>query len=173
MRTKPGVDTLSFDDLYNNLGVFESFVKGSSGSSSSTHNVAFVSFDSTSNTNEVSTAYGVSTSSSHNSQRRGSSSYTDKLIGPQLDHKDLEQLDKFDLEEMDLKWQVVMISMRMKKFYKKTGRKLHFDAKEPVGFDKTKVECFNCHKTRHFARECRSKGNQESRRRDAENTRYC
>ncbi|GKC28768.1 ribonuclease H-like domain-containing protein [Tanacetum coccineum] len=43
--------------------------------------------------------------------------------GPQLDHEDLEQLDEFDLEEMDLKWQVAMISMRLKKFYKKTGRK--------------------------------------------------
>ncbi|GJV54503.1 putative ribonuclease H-like domain-containing protein [Tanacetum coccineum] len=51
---------------------------------------------------------------------------------------------------MDLKWQVAMISMRMKKFYKKTGRKLQFDAKEPVGFDKTKVECYNCHKTGHI-----------------------
>ncbi|GKC38665.1 hypothetical protein Tco_1051049 [Tanacetum coccineum] len=60
------------------------------------------------------------------------------LIGPQLDHEDLEQLDEFDLEEMDLKWQVAMISMRLKKFYKKTGRKLQFDAKEPVVFDKAK-----------------------------------
>ncbi|GJY31874.1 ribonuclease H-like domain-containing protein [Tanacetum coccineum] len=41
-----------------------------------------------------------------------------------------------------------------------------------VGFDKTKVECFNCHKIEHFASECRSKGNQESRRRDAGNTGY-
>ncbi|GJY72616.1 ribonuclease H-like domain-containing protein [Tanacetum coccineum] len=47
---------------------------------------------------------------------------------------------------------VAMISMRLKKFYKKTGRKLQFDAKKPVGFDKTKVECFNCHKTEYFAR---------------------
>ncbi|GJS95000.1 hypothetical protein Tco_0801968 [Tanacetum coccineum] len=39
---------------------------------------------------------------------------------PQLDHEDLEQLDEFDLEEMDLKWQVAMISMRIKNFYKKT-----------------------------------------------------
>ncbi|GKG21009.1 ribonuclease H-like domain-containing protein, partial [Tanacetum coccineum] len=57
-----------------------------------------------------------------------------------------------------------MISMRIKKFYKKTGRKLQFDVKEPVGFDKTKVEYYNCHKTRHFARECRSK--EDNRRRD-------
>ncbi|GJU59054.1 putative ribonuclease H-like domain-containing protein [Tanacetum coccineum] len=84
--------------------------------------------------------------------------------------KDLEQLNDFDLEEMDLKWQVAMILMRMKKFYKKTGRKLQFDAKELVGFDKTKVECYNCHKTGHFARECRTKGNQDSRRRDAWNS---
>nr|GFA03593.1 ribonuclease H-like domain-containing protein [Tanacetum cinerariifolium]GFA17665.1 ribonuclease H-like domain-containing protein [Tanacetum cinerariifolium] len=82
--------------------------------------------------------------------------------GPQLDHEDLEQVDEFDLKEIDLKWQVAMISTRLKKFYKKTGRKLHFDAKEPVGFDKSKVECFNCHSTRDFARECRSKGNQDS-----------
>ncbi|GJR55494.1 hypothetical protein Tco_1406015 [Tanacetum coccineum] len=39
---------------------------------------------------------------------------------PQLNHEDLEQLDEFDLEEMDLKWQVAMISMRIKKFYKNT-----------------------------------------------------
>ncbi|GKA46909.1 putative ribonuclease H-like domain-containing protein [Tanacetum coccineum] len=51
--------------------------------------------------------------------------------GLHLDHKDLEQLDEFNLEEMDLKWQLAMISMRLKKFYKKTWRKLHFDAKEP------------------------------------------
>ncbi|GKG18319.1 ribonuclease H-like domain-containing protein, partial [Tanacetum coccineum] len=74
--------------------------------------------------------------------------------------------------EMNLKWQVTMISMRLEKFYKKTGRKLAFNAKEPVGFDKTKVECFNYHKTGHFARECRSKGNQDIKRKDAENTGY-
>ncbi|GJU75103.1 putative ribonuclease H-like domain-containing protein [Tanacetum coccineum] len=128
--------------------VFENDVKGSTASSSSTQNVAFVS-ENTSSTNDVSTAYGVC---------------------PQLDHEDLEQLDEFDLEEMDLKWQVALISMRMKKFYKKTGRKLQFDAKEPVGFDKTKVECYSYHKTGHFARDCRTKGNQDSRRRDAWNS---
>ncbi|GJS02644.1 ribonuclease H-like domain-containing protein [Tanacetum coccineum] len=168
MRTKPGVDSLSIDDLYNNLRVFEYDIKGSTGSSSSAQNVAFVSSKSTSNTNDVSTAYGVSTSSRYNSQRENSSSYTDELMfsffanqssGSHLDHKDLEQLDEFDLEEMDLKWQLAMISMRLKKFCKKTRRKLHFYATEPFEFDKTKVECYNCHKKRHFARECRSKGN--------------
>ncbi|GJW18193.1 ribonuclease H-like domain-containing protein [Tanacetum coccineum] len=163
------------------LRVFESNVKGSTGSSPSAQNVAFVSSESTSSTNDVSTAYDVSTSSGYNSQRENSSSYTDELMysfftnqssGPQFDHEDLKQLGEFDLEEMDLKWQVAMISMRLKKFYKKTGRRLQFDAKELVGFDNTKVECFNCHKSGHFARECISKGNQESRRRDIGNTRY-
>ncbi|GJT87431.1 hypothetical protein Tco_1069148 [Tanacetum coccineum] len=80
MRTKPVVENLSFDDLYNNLRVFESDVKGSTGLSSSAHNVAFVSSESTSSTNDVSTAYGVSTSSSYNSQRENSLSYTDELM---------------------------------------------------------------------------------------------
>ncbi|GKC27772.1 hypothetical protein Tco_1035066, partial [Tanacetum coccineum] len=60
--------------------VFESDVKGSTGSYSSTQNVAFVSSESTSSTNDVSTAYSVSTSSGYNSQRENSSSYTDELM---------------------------------------------------------------------------------------------
>ncbi|GJS47598.1 putative ribonuclease H-like domain-containing protein [Tanacetum coccineum] len=103
MRIKPGVDSLSFDDLYNNLRVFESDVKGSIGSSSSTQNVAFVFSESTSSTNDVSTAYDVSTPSGYNLQRENSSSYTDELMysffanqssGLHLDHEDLEQLDE-------------------------------------------------------------------------------
>ncbi|GJX30379.1 putative ribonuclease H-like domain-containing protein [Tanacetum coccineum] len=122
MRTKPGVDSLSFDDLYNNLRVFESDVKGSTASSSSPQNVAFVS-ENTSSTNEVSTAYCVPNPSGQNSQYEQTSSYSllaNQSSCPQLDHEDLEQIDEYDLEEMDLKWQVAMISMRMKKFYKKT-----------------------------------------------------
>ncbi|GJZ71695.1 putative ribonuclease H-like domain-containing protein [Tanacetum coccineum] len=93
--------------------VFETNFKGSTGSSSSAQNVSFVSSESTSSTNDVSTAYSATTSSRYNLQRENSSSYTDELMhsffanqsnGPQLDHEDLEQIDEFDLEEMDLKW---------------------------------------------------------------------
>ncbi|GJV52891.1 ribonuclease H-like domain-containing protein [Tanacetum coccineum] len=147
MRNKDGIDDLDIDDLYNNLKVFEADIKGSSGSSSNSQNVAFLSAEDTSSSNEVNTANGVSTASGHNSQGQAfSSSYTDDLMfsfanqsnSPQLDDEDLEQIDHDDLEEMDLKWQVAMLSMRVKQFYKKTRRKLIFNGKEPVGFDKTK-----------------------------------
>ncbi|GJT81375.1 ribonuclease H-like domain-containing protein [Tanacetum coccineum] len=143
MKTKPGIDTLIFDDLYNNLRVFDS--------------------------------------SGHKPQREGSSSYADDLIfsfanqssGPQLDHEDLEQIDEFDLEKIGLKMERWPDLYRgIKKFYKKTGRRMHFDAKEPVGFDKPTLKFYNCHKKGHFVKECRSKGNQESRRRDAWNSGY-
>ncbi|GKE80220.1 hypothetical protein Tco_1550220, partial [Tanacetum coccineum] len=92
MRTKPGVDSLSFDDLYNNLRVFENDVKGSTASSSSSQNVAFVSKN-TNSTNDVSTAYSVSNTSGHNSQYEQTSSYSllaNQSSFPQLDHEDLE-----------------------------------------------------------------------------------
>nr|GEZ98827.1 ribonuclease H-like domain-containing protein [Tanacetum cinerariifolium] len=79
------------------------------------------------------------------------------------DINDLEQINNDDMEEMDLKWQVAMISMRIKKFQKRTGRKLQFDTKDLVGFNKTKVKC---HKIGHFAKDFRAKGNQDSKRRD-------
>ncbi|GJZ74101.1 hypothetical protein Tco_0638247 [Tanacetum coccineum] len=62
-----------------------------------------------------------------------------KDLSPQLDNKELKQIDTNDLEEMDLKWQVAMLTIRVKRFLKKTGRNLNFNGKETVGFDKTKV----------------------------------
>ncbi|GJV86596.1 ribonuclease H-like domain-containing protein [Tanacetum coccineum] len=173
MRNKSDLDTLSMDDLYNNLKVYESEIKGQS--SSNSQNVAFVSSENTSSTNEaVNTAHEVSTASSQG--QASSSTYADDVMfsffanqsnSPQLDNEDLEQIDTDDLEEMDLKWQVAMLTMRVKRFLKKTGRNLNFNGKETVGFDKTKVECYNCHKRGHFARECRAPRNQGNRNGDA------
>ncbi|GJR48322.1 putative ribonuclease H-like domain-containing protein [Tanacetum coccineum] len=175
MRNKSDLDTLSMDDLYNNLKVYESEIKGQSSSSSNSQNVAFVSSENTSSTNEaVNTAHEVSTASSQG--QASSSTYADDVMfsffanqsnSPQLDNEDLEQIDTDDLEEMDLKWQVAMLTMRVKRFLKKTGRNLNFNGKETVGFDKTKVECYNCHRRGHFARECRAPRNQGNRNGDA------
>nr|GEZ26946.1 ribonuclease H-like domain-containing protein [Tanacetum cinerariifolium] len=63
MRTKTGLDTLSFDNIYNNLRLFEHNVKGTTASSSNAQNVAFVSAENTSSTNDVSIAYNVSSPS--------------------------------------------------------------------------------------------------------------
>ncbi|GJT93022.1 ribonuclease H-like domain-containing protein [Tanacetum coccineum] len=61
-----------------------------------------------------------------------------------------------------------MLTMRMKRFLKKTGRNLKFNGKETVGFNKTKIECYNCYKRGHFAREYKAPRNQGNRNRDAE-----
>ncbi|KAI3673628.1 hypothetical protein L6452_39752 [Arctium lappa] len=74
-----------------------------------------------------------------------------------LINDDLEQLHPDDLEEMDIKWQMAMLSMRVKKFIKRTGRNNFSQRREDgAGFDKTKVKCYKYHMKGHFARECRS-----------------
>ncbi|GKD78560.1 ribonuclease H-like domain-containing protein, partial [Tanacetum coccineum] len=137
-------------------------------------NVAFVSSENTSSANEaVNTALDVSTA---NTQGQASSStYADDVMfsffvnqskSPLLDNKGMKQIDSDDLEEMDLKWQVTMLTMRIKRFIKKTRRNLNLNGKEVVGLDMTKVECYNCHRKGHFARNCRAPRNQRNRNRD-------
>ncbi|GJY02745.1 ribonuclease H-like domain-containing protein [Tanacetum coccineum] len=64
---------------------------------------------------------------------------------------------------------MAMLTMRARRFLKKTKRKLTVNGTETIGFDKSNVECYNCHKRGHFTRECRALRNQENRYR--ENTR--
>nr|GFC64416.1 hypothetical protein [Tanacetum cinerariifolium] len=73
-----------------------------------------------------------------------------------MDNEDLKQIDADDLEEMDLKWQIAMLTMRARKFLQKTGRNLGVNGPTSMGFDMEKVERYNCHRKGHFARECRS-----------------
>ncbi|GJV36249.1 hypothetical protein Tco_1408726 [Tanacetum coccineum] len=157
-RIKPDLDIISFDDLYNNFKIVEQEVNrtASSSSSSSSHNMAFVS--SPSSTNEVNTAYGVSTvntqispTSTHVSTASTQVSTTNLsdatvyaflAIQPnmsQLVYEDLEQIHEDDLEEMDLKWQLALLSMRTRRFFQKTGKKITINGSNTAGYDKSKV----------------------------------
>nr|GEY55682.1 ribonuclease H-like domain-containing protein [Tanacetum cinerariifolium] len=101
--------------------------------------------NSTSSTNEAdNTAYGVSTAHTQ---------------------EDLEQIDPDDLKEMDLHWEMAMLTIRARRFIKRTGRNLDINGQK-ISFDRSKVECFNCHKNRQFARECRAPKNLANRGRE-------
>ncbi|GJZ92133.1 hypothetical protein Tco_0664198 [Tanacetum coccineum] len=116
LKNKPEIDTLSLDDLYNNLEIYEPKVKGTSSSSTNTQNVAIVSSNSTSSTNgAVNIAHGARTASTQ--VIAVNLTIIDSLIdavictffscqpnSPQLNNEDLQQIHPDDLEEMDLRW---------------------------------------------------------------------
>ncbi|GJX23355.1 ribonuclease H-like domain-containing protein [Tanacetum coccineum] len=179
-RNKAGLETMSMDDLYNNLKVYEPEVKGMSSSSSSTQNIAFVSSsnNSTNGTNEVvNTAHGVSiantqvnaanfTNINNLSDAVICSFFASQPNSPQLAHEDLQQIHPDEIKEMDLRWQMAMLTMRARRFLKNTGRKLTVNGNETIGFDKSKVECYNCHKRGHFARESIAPRNQNNKNKE-------
>nr|GEU44841.1 copia protein [Tanacetum cinerariifolium] len=80
---------------------------------------------------------------------------------PQLVHKDLEQIHPDDMEKIDLRWQLAMLTIRAKRFLKKTGKKLTINGNKTISFDKSNVKRYNCHKRGHFARKCRAPRNQD------------
>nr|GEV25742.1 hypothetical protein [Tanacetum cinerariifolium] len=163
---KANLDTTSMDDLYNNLKVYKLEVKEMSSSSLSTQNMAFVSSsnNNTSSTNEaVNTAHGVSTDGTQVNAAYSTNidNLSDAVIysffasqpnSSQLVHKDLEQIHPDDIKEIYLRWKMAMLTMRARSFLKKTRRKLTVNGNDTIGFDKSNVDCYNCHKSEHFAR---------------------
>nr|GEU67409.1 hypothetical protein [Tanacetum cinerariifolium] len=86
---------------------------------------------------------------------------------PQLVHKDLQQIHPDDLEEIDLKGKMAMLTMRARSFLKNTEKKLTVNSNETIRFDKSKVEFYNFHKRKHFARECIALRNQDHKNKES------
>nr|GEZ59091.1 putative ribonuclease H-like domain-containing protein [Tanacetum cinerariifolium] len=124
-RNKTDLEDKSLDDLFNSLKICESEVKHSSSLGTDSQNLAFVLSTPADSTNDsVSAVVNVSA----------------------VDNEDLKQIDADDLEEMDLKWQMAMLTMRARRFIQKTGRNLGVNGPTSMGFDMEKVECYNCHR---------------------------
>nr|GEU65319.1 hypothetical protein [Tanacetum cinerariifolium] len=143
-RNKANLEEHNLDDLFNSLKIYETEVRHSSSPGNPTKNLAFVSSSNTdSTTDSVSAATSVSFVCA-------------QLPVPRLDNKDLKQINVDDLEEMDLRWQMAILTMRARRFLQKTRRNLGDNRVTTMGLDMSKVECYNCHRNGHFTQECRS-----------------
>ncbi|GKE81764.1 hypothetical protein Tco_1551764, partial [Tanacetum coccineum] len=126
-RNKLEIDTLSLDDLYKNLKIYEPEVKGASSSSANIQNVALVFSNSTNSTNEaVNTAHGVTTASTQ----------ATALNSTTIDNLSDAVICASFAKEMELRWQMAMLTMRARRFLKNTRRKLTVNGNETIGFDK-------------------------------------
>nr|GEZ89972.1 ribonuclease H-like domain-containing protein [Tanacetum cinerariifolium] len=95
-----------------------------------------------------------------------SQSSASQSSGSQIKFEDITRIDEDDMKEMDIKWNMALLSMRADRFWKKTRKKISIQGTDVAGFDKSKVECFNCHKMGHFLRECRAPRSQDRGRRN-------
>ncbi|GJV95322.1 hypothetical protein Tco_1546899 [Tanacetum coccineum] len=140
---------MGLDDLYNNFKIVEQKVKRTVAVDDK--NLAFLTTTSPSSTNPINTVNtGVSTGTTKvntASTETSTASFSDATVyaflstqpqGSQLVHEDLEQIHDDDLEEMDLKWNMALLSMRARKFYQRTGRKIIIDGSSTAGYDKSK-----------------------------------
>nr|GEW89671.1 ribonuclease H-like domain-containing protein [Tanacetum cinerariifolium] len=167
-RNKTNLEEQSLDDLFNSLKIYEAEVKNSSSTSTTTQNLAFVSSSSTdSTTKSVSVVASVSVvcakmlvSSLLNVDSLSNaviySFFASQSSSPQLDNDDLKQIDANDLKEIDLKWQMAMLTMRARRFLQRIGRNFGANGPTSMGFDMSKVECYNYLRKGYFTKECRS-----------------
>ncbi|GJR46487.1 putative ribonuclease H-like domain-containing protein [Tanacetum coccineum] len=148
---KAEIETMSIDDLYNNFKIVEQSVKKSIGASSGAQNLAFMTAPSTSSANDVNTAkpaYEVNVNTA--SPQVSTASFSDNVV---------------------YAFMLSLLSMRAKRYYQRTCKKIFINANDTARYDKSKVECFNCHKMGHFAKECRAPRNKEGPFKNQDNTR--
>ncbi|GKC65847.1 hypothetical protein Tco_1098445 [Tanacetum coccineum] len=141
--------------------------------------MAFVTSNNSGSTNEVvNTTHEVSTASTQANIANliNVDNLSDAVIcaffssqpnNPQLVYEDLQQLYPDDLEEMDLRWQMAMLTMRARRFLKNPGRKVTINGNETIRFDKSKVKCYNYHKRGRFSRECKVLRNQDNKNKES------
>ena len=180
-KNKRDIDSMDLMDLYSNFKIVEHEVKKSAGSSSSSSsgNLAFVSTPSSSSPDEEVQVGGAVGTANANLGTASTSSSTSGLLnddtycaflttqhnGSMLTHSDLQEIDEDDIEEMDIKWQLSLLSLRARRFLKKTGKKIVINSNDVAGYDKSKIECYNCHKKGHYSRECRLPSQQDGKSR--------
>ncbi|GJV15824.1 hypothetical protein Tco_1361147 [Tanacetum coccineum] len=149
---KPEVETMSIDDLYNNFKFVKQKVKKTVGTSSGGQNLAFMTAPSTSSTNDANTASpqvsAASPSVNTVSPAVCTANVSDNTMyafmvenpnGSNVIHQDLEKIHEDDLEAMDLKWKLSLLSVREKKYYQRTGKNIFINANDTAGYDKSKT----------------------------------
>nr|GEW84531.1 ribonuclease H-like domain-containing protein [Tanacetum cinerariifolium] len=181
LKTKGGLEYISFDDLYNKLKFLEIDTKGYLSSSSTLSNAAFLSTAGSSQGNlsyqELGNGGYITTLSVSlgSSSSKGSSKskcsvvddviysfFANSKIDQHLVYEDLDQMNKEEFEEYDLRHQMAMLSIKVHRFEKKHRWKIKFNGRENARFDKKLVKCFNCKQMGYFSRECRAQSGQKS-----------
>nr|GFC03125.1 hypothetical protein [Tanacetum cinerariifolium] len=133
-RNKANLEERNLDDLFNSLKIYETEVRDSSSPGNPSQNLAFVS---SSNTDSTTDSVSAATSVFAVCVKLPVSSH------PNIDSDGSEMADGH-------------ANHRARRFLQKTRRNLGDNRVTTIGFDMSKVECYNCHRKGHFARECSS-----------------
>nr|GEV71865.1 hypothetical protein [Tanacetum cinerariifolium] len=178
-RNRNDLDSMSLDDLYNHLKVYKAevhkkpnlnsqdmaFISSSKNSNNKDGNTVCVTTATTAfptgSVNVVTISEDTASAFIASHQDTASAFIASQSNGSQIKFEDINQIDEDDMEEIDIKWNMALLSMRADKFRKRTGKKISIQGSDVAGFNKSKVECFNCHKMGYFARECRAPKSQE------------